>query len=73
MQEECVLTPMSCCGSCGAVTPDDAATVNAQYLDAFRSQACDGPGLCPACFMENDPRVGALCDNGHCIVELALD
>lgn len=70
---ECVLTPMTCCGSCGAVTPEDAAAVNAQYLEEFRDAACGGPSICPACIMDDDPRVGTYCNDGHCIVELALD
>jgi hypothetical protein len=65
---------MSCCGSCGAVTPEDAAAVNSQYLSEFREAACGGPGICPACAGENDPRVSTYCgEDGHCVLDLALD
>ncbi|HEX2878512.1 MAG TPA: hypothetical protein VHO25_03135 [Polyangiaceae bacterium] len=73
-QDDCVLTPMTCCGQCGAVTPDDAAAVNMQYLSEFREAACGGPGICPACAGENDPRVSTYCsEQGQCVVDLALD
>jgi hypothetical protein len=73
-QDDCVLTPMTCCGQCSAVTPEDAAAVNAQYLSEFREAACGGPGICPACIAEDDPRVSTYCsEEGRCVVDLALD
>jgi hypothetical protein len=56
------------------VTPEDAAAVNAQYLSEFREAACGGPGVCPACIAEDDPRVSTYCsEEGRCVVDLALD
>lgn len=70
---DCVLVPMTCCGSCGAVTPEDAAAVNTDHAQDYRNEVCGAAAICPSCIMPDDPRVSALCDNGACTVELALD
>lgn len=70
---DCVLVPMTCCGSCGAVTPDDAVAVNTEHAQDYRNEACGPAAICPSCIMPDDPRVSTLCDDGNCIVELALD
>ncbi len=67
---DCVVVPMSCCGSCGAATPDDMIGVSRDAQDRYRSVACEGGMICPACAQEQDPALIATCAGGSC---LAID
>jgi hypothetical protein len=62
----CVAVPRTCCGSCGAATPDDVIGVDTTRSSAYRTAVC-GPGTgCPACFRPVDPFLQAFCRAGHC-------
>lgn len=61
---ECVIVPHSCCGQCGAATKSDMEAINATKLSAYR-QSCAGTP-CPACFMQQDPNLQAVCVAGAC-------
>lgn len=64
---ECVLTPASCCGTCGLPTPGDMLAVRTDQLEATRTAACGpGPIACPACAGQPDPYLLATCAAGSC-------
>ncbi|AKF06402.1 hypothetical protein [Sandaracinus amylolyticus] len=67
---ECVLLPESCCGTCGAPTPDDMIAVHRDDVDEHQAMACADPVACPGCVMELDPYLIATCRAGECV---ALD
>jgi hypothetical protein len=63
----CVLLPESCCGRCGAATPDDMIAVHVDRVMENRSMACADPVACPECFAETDPYLLATCRAGACV------
>ena len=64
---ECELLPQSCCGRCGAATPDDMIGVHRDDVAANRDLACMGGTIgCPECAMPQDPFLVATCDMGAC-------
>lgn len=62
----CTLRPASCCGSCGAATPDDMiALPNGEVAD-YVAAVCVG-AACPECARPNDPYLLATCTAGECV------
>lgn len=57
---ECDIRPKSCCGTCGAPTPDDMIGVNWQKGDAYTQRVCGGTA-CAECFKEPDPNLAPVC------------
>lgn len=69
--DDCIVIPESCCGSCGAPTRTDARAANRNHVPVDPKCAMTG---CPACYQEPDPTLLATCDHGDCrIVDLRLD
>jgi hypothetical protein len=66
--EQCVVVPESCCGTCGAATPGDAIGVNVTQAGAYRALACEGHAGCPACYVDQDPTLVGTCAAGRCAV-----
>jgi len=66
--DECVAVPASCCGQCGAATPDDMIGVNREFQSAYRVDvACAGGGEdCPLCAATQDPNLVAVCLSNRC-------
>jgi len=74
VSSECVVVPVSCCGSCGAATRGDAIAINSDQAGAHRMSVCGPMGDCPACYMPQDPTLVATCNAGRCeIVDLRDD
>lgn len=69
---DCVLMPRTCCGRCGAATPDDAVALSARWLEAQREAGaitCEGGDEgCPDCFAETASTLVATCRAGRCAV-----
>ena len=63
---DCTLLSASCCGSCGAATAADMIAVPNDEVEANRARACRGGVGCPACFMEQDAFLLAVCTTGSC-------
>lgn len=72
---DCVVTSVSCCGSCGVPTRDDITAVHVDDLEAHRAAACGDEWTCPACAAMPDPTLFATCANKRCEVVdlLAVD
>lgn len=65
---ECELLPESCCGRCGAATPDDMIGVHRDDVAANRDLACMGGTIgCPECAMPQDPFLVATCELRACV------
>lgn len=58
---DCVVVPESCCGTCGAATPEDVTAVNGDAASEHRASACAGVAGCDLCFMTTDPHLTATC------------
>jgi hypothetical protein len=66
---DCIVVPKSCCGSCGAATPDDSIAVSVKGRDTYQRAACEGVGGCPACaVLVEDPRLLGVCVGKRCEV-----
>ena len=63
---DCVVVPVSCCGSCGVPARGDAQAVRADRAADVSKRACAGGGGCPACAGVPDPTLIATCDAGRC-------
>jgi hypothetical protein len=63
---DCVLRPASCCGSCGAPTPDDMVALQTSEVDDYVERVCADVGGCPECFMAPDPYLVATCEMATC-------
>lgn len=63
---ECVVSPASCCGSCGAARPGDMIGVHRDHQSDYSTIACAGGGACPGCFAQQDPALVATCSSGIC-------
>lgn len=74
---ECIVVPVSCCGSCGAATPGDARAVNAEARRARAGAGeptCEGSSSCPDCYQRTAPTLVATCRAGECaLVDLTRD
>ena len=62
----CTLRPASCCGSCGAATPDDMIALPVDEVAAYVAVVCEGIP-CPECARPNDPYLVATCAAGACV------
>lgn len=62
----CTLRPASCCGSCGAATPDDMIALPNGEVAAYVAAVCEGVP-CPECARPNDPYLIATCTAGECV------
>lgn len=58
---QCALRAMSCCGMCGAATPDDMIALPTTEVAAYGTMVCEGMPGCPPCFSEQDPFLVATC------------
>lgn len=67
VNSDCLISPASCCGSCGAATRGDAIALNKNQVTHYSEQVCEGGG-CPACYSPQDPMLIATCDAGQCKV-----
>ncbi len=71
---ECVVSPASCCGSCGAPTPGDMDGVNKSKLGDHSSDVCPGVQGCPACFAETSQDLLGVCRASTCqAIEVSKD
>jgi hypothetical protein len=66
---DCIVVPVSCCGSCGRATRGDVKAVN-----RGKYEPSAGNCVCPDCYNEPDPTLFATCDAGYCrVVDLSED
>ncbi len=72
---DCVVVPVSCCGSCGAATRGDAVAIHVDRRSDHQTIACGGGmAACPACYSPQDPSLIATCNAGTCeVVDLLVD
>lgn len=64
---QCVLRSASCCGSCGAPTPDDMIALPMTRLVEYESMVCGGGTIgCPECASPWDPYLLATCRDRRC-------
>lgn len=72
---ECVLLPASCCGRCGAPTPDDMIAIPVAHQMEYVSMVCGGGTIgCPECASPWDPYLVATCRERRCeAVDLHAD
>ncbi len=64
---DCLVLPMSCCGSCGAPTRGDAIAVARDRVDAYRGNTCGDDQGCPTCApLFIDPTLVATCRDQRC-------
>jgi len=62
---ECVVMPVTCCGTCGQASASDMVGVNRSHISEYRGDRCD-VAICPACAGEPDPNLIATCEAGTC-------
>lgn len=72
---DCIVVPVSCCGTCGAPTRGDAVAVARDESAAFRAAACASNEGCPACApLFIDPTLVATCREQRCeLIDLLED
>lgn len=72
---QCVLRPASCCGRCGAPTPDDLIAIPVASEAEYVSRVCEGGAIgCPECASPWDPYLVATCRAERCVaVDLHVD
>lgn len=63
---DCVVVPISCCGSCGVASRGDAQAVRKDQASRLREAACGEGTGCPACAAPPDPTLLATCEAGQC-------
>jgi hypothetical protein len=69
----CTLRPESCCGLCGAPTPDDLIALPDSEVESYVASVCAGVG-CPECAGMLDPYLLATCRASACVaVNLHVD
>lgn len=72
---QCLLRPESCCGSCGAATPDDMIAIPLADQAAYVDMVCGGGTIgCPECAARQDPYLLATCRDRRCTaIDLHVD
>lgn len=71
---ECTLRAASCCGSCGAATPDDMIALADGEVAGYEAAVCGDDIGCPECAQDTDPYLLATCRASECIaVNLHVD
>ncbi len=71
---DCIVMPVSCCGSCGVPSRGDAQAVRKDQAAAVSQAACGEDFGCPACAAPPDPTLLATCRAGQCtLVDLQQD
>jgi hypothetical protein len=70
VNSDCVLVPVSCCGTCGAPTATDVLAINSDSIQLQSDLACANQAVpgCPLCAAEPNGSLLAQCVQGSCEV-----
>jgi hypothetical protein len=71
---DCVLSPSTCCGTCGKPDLADVVALNRDEVSDRRDDVCEGVWTCPECATQNEPSLIATCSATHCrALDVRLD